>query len=469
MAANTISRREFLAAAGGAILAPAVIGHASEVEKKRRRNVVYLFSDQQHKFALGCMGNADVRTPNLDRLASQGVLFRNCYSANPICGPYRCSLFTGRFASTTGCWTNGAPLPTDGRNLPEVLERSGIHTSWVGKWHIGGAGNRPIPPEFRGGFTDFIGYQCYNGFYKDVCFYDEAGREHRFERHRTEVTTDLAIERLKKVAAGQKPFALFVSYQAPHYPVQPAPRFESLYHGKPVKKRANYKPTEPYTATGDPPSPKPATADPDYQRYGGNMDEYMRLYYAMCSQVDAGVGRILDTLTQLGLADDTLVCYSSDHGDMQGSHGLKNKCYPHEESAGIPFIVRAPGGQAGRVCAVPVGSVDVYPTLLDWFGVKPAAAALEGRTLAPYLCGNRALAEEPVFSECHNGALYWHMVRRGQYKMVLRHGKVHKPWLLFDLESDPCEMNNPGGLAGPRGGARGADETAGPVCVKPLK
>ncbi len=440
-----LTRREFLAASGW-MSAPAVLARGGEAQPRSRRNVLFIFSDQQHKFALGCMGNRDVRTPHLDRMAREGVLFRNCYSSNPVCGPYRCSVLTGRYASTTGCWNNGQPLPGDGRNLPEVLERHGIHTSWVGKWHIGGNGNKPIPAELRGGFTDFIGYQCYNGFHQNVCFYDESGQEHRFDRHRTEVTTDLAIERLGKAAAGGKPFVQLVSYQAPHYPVQPLPEYESLYTGKPMKKRPSYQPTEPYTPTFDPPSPKPPGKDPDYQRYGGNMDEYMRLYYGMCSQVDAGVGRILKALDRLGLAGDTLVLFSSDHGDMQGCHGLKNKTLPHEESAGIPCIARVPGGHQGRVCSVPVGSVDVYPTSLVWCGVRLEDAPwAEGRSLAPYLSGRSPLAEEPVFSECNNEGSRWHSVRVGKYKLAARRARESrelKPWLLFDLEKDPYEMSN---------------------------
>ncbi|MCX7047492.1 MAG: sulfatase-like hydrolase/transferase [Candidatus Sumerlaeota bacterium] len=472
----SVSRRGFMKAAGAGIAASVIPGvfQALAADPPRRRNVLYIFSDQQQRFALGCMGNPNVQTPNLDKLAAGGTLFQSCYSANPVCGPYRCSIFTGRFASATGCWNNGVRLPSDGRNLPEVLEANGVHTSWVGKWHIGGAGNKPIPAEVRGGFKDFIGYQCYNGFYKNVCFYDEEGREHRFDRHRTDVTTDLGIERLKKAASTNKPFAMFISYQAPHYPEQPAPEYEKLYTGKPMPKRPNYKPTLPYTATNDPPSPKPAENDPDYQRYGKDMDEYMRLYNALCTQIDAGVGRILETLNQLGLADSTLVFYSSDHGDMQGSHGLKNKTLPYEESAGIPLIVRAPkaaaevaagmvtgsvpsgatgsvpsgamGSAAGRVCATPVCSVDMYPTILDWLGIAPRPEfALAGRSLAPFLAGGVPLPEIPVFSECNHSSQRWHMVRRGKFKLVSNRDKESKdlqPWLLFDLQSDPYEMNN---------------------------
>lgn len=439
------TRRTFLATAGG-ILAPALLSHRAVAAKKPRRNVLFIFSDQQQKFALGCMGNRDIHTPTLDRLASDGVLFQSCYSANPVCGPYRCSLLTGRHASTTGLWSNGQPLPTDGRNLAEILERNQVHTSWVGKWHIGGRGNRPIPAQFRGGFTDFIGYQSYNAYYRDVCFYDEAGLEHRFERHREEVATDLAIERLKRAAGGSKPFVMFVSYQAPHYPEQPAPEYAELYASKPMKKRPNYQSTDPYIATFDPPSPKPKEKDPDYQRYGNNMDEYMRLYNALCTQVDAGVRRILATLDAMGIADETLVLYSSDHGDMQGSHGLTNKNVPYEEAAGIPFIVRLPGGTPGRTCAAPVSSVDVYPTVLDWLGIKPDAPDyLEGRSLLPYIAGKKDLSEIPVYSECVlEDNTRWHMVRRGEFKLVLRHqeGQPHEPWLLFDLQRDPYEMTN---------------------------
>ena len=265
-------------------------------------NVLFLFSDQQNRYALSCMGNPDVDTPNLDRLAERGVLFRRCYSNDPVCGPFRGSLLTGQYTSRCGVTANGAPLPQGTTTFADAFNAAGYETAFVGKWHLGGNGNGPIPEELRGGFKHFAGYQCYNGFYDNVCFYDEQNREHRYDRHRTEVTTDLAVEKLESFAARRAPFLLMMSYQAPHYPEQPAPEYAARVQGRKIHRRPNCREDiDPFTPTFSPPSPRPVTDDPDYQRYGNDLDEYIRLYNAMCTQIDANVGRLLDSLERLGL------------------------------------------------------------------------------------------------------------------------------------------------------------------------
>ena len=292
-------------------------------------NILFIFADQMHRYALNCMGTEDIHTPYLDKLASEGVLFTNAYSNCPICGPFRINLFTGLYTRQTGTYRNGDRIPENIPTLAGTLNEYGYRTGYVGKWHIGGAGNITIPPELRGDFTEFIAYQCYNGFHENVVFYDEANQTHAFDRHRTCVTTDLAVERLEGMH--EQPFALFVSYQAPHYPEQPDPEYQLLYKDLVINRRPNSAEIDPYTRTYSPPSPQPPELCPDYQRYGNDLDEYLRLYYGMVSQIDAEVGRLLDALERLGIADHTVVVFTADHGDMQGSHGLKNKRFPEEE------------------------------------------------------------------------------------------------------------------------------------------
>lgn len=400
-------------------------------------NVLLIFSDQQHRYSLGCMGNAQVQTPNLDRLAAGGVLFRRCYSNDPICGPFRGTLMTGQYSSHCRVTRNESPLPQGTTTFADAFNAGGYRTCFVGKWHLGATGNGPIAPELRGGFGGFIGYQCYNGFYKDVNFYDEAGREHHFDRHRTDVTTDLAIERL--TAMGRDKFAMVVAYQAPHYPVQPAPQYAALYEGLAVQRRANCREVDPHTPTFSPRSPRPREDDPDFQRYGHKLDEYIRLYYGMCSQIDANVGRLLATLDRLGLADDTLVLYTSDHGDMQGSHGLTNKCLPYEESAGIPLIARLPGSAAGRVCDGLVSGIDLMPTCLDLAGLA-VPPGVDGDSLAPYLRGRASLPDRDIFSERAD----WCMICRGKWKLVAKRKASDplQPTMLFDVQTDPYELAN---------------------------
>lgn len=397
-------------------------------------NILFIFTDQQHRYALGCMDNSEIRTPNLDRLAQDGVLFRSAYSNCPICTPFRVNLLTGLYTSQTDTFDNGARVPEACRSLPDALNDGGYRTSYVGKWHIGGAGNGPIPKELRAGFTDFIAYQCYNGFRDNVCFHDEDGRERAFKKHRTDVTTDLAIERLERAASG--PFGLFVSYQAPHYPVQPGPEFEEMYRGVSLSRRPNSQEVDPYTRTWSPRSPWPPEGCPDFQRYGNDLDEYLRLYYGMVSHIDAGVGRLLGKLEELGLTDRTAIIFTSDHGDMQGSHGLKNKCLPHEESAGIPLIARVPGGASGLVTDALVSGIDFYATCLDYAGLDPEPS-VAGPSFAPLTRGEAQELNGPVFSEMKG----WKMVRKGAHKLVVE-GEEHTPMSLYDLEKDPYEFTN---------------------------
>jgi arylsulfatase A-like enzyme len=394
-------------------------------------NILFLFADQMHAFALGCMGHPQVKTPYLDKLAAQGVLFRHMYSCAPVCTPYRGTLFTGMYASKSGVERNVSALPVGVPTLADRLNEAGYRTSYVGKWHLGGKGNIAVPRELRGGFQDFIGYQCYNEYIRDVVFFDEEDRPRVIEAHRTEATTELAIERLRRV--DDERFAMFVSYQNPHYPVQPAEQFERMYSGLPVVRRLNAIDIDPYTGTESPRS-NPDT-DPNKRKYGSDLDEYLRLYYAMITQLDENVGRLLAELEALGLAENTVVVFTSDHGDMQGSHGLKNKSVFWEESVRVPLIVRAPGGLVGRKVTQLVSSLDLYPTILDYCGA--ACGGMEGVSFAPLTYGEEIVWDDTVFAEDRQ----WRMVRQGAYKLAADRASGAATHL-FDLENDPYELNN---------------------------
>ncbi len=384
------------------------------------------------------MDNPNVLTPNLDRLAQRGVLFRRCYSNDPVCGPFRGTLMTGQYSSRCGVYHNGYPLPDGTTTFADAFQTAGYQTSWVGKWHLGGNGNGPITENLRGGFQRFKGYQCYNGFYKDVCFYDEQNQEHRYEAHRTDVTTDIAIAELEYLTAQDKPFLLMMSYQAPHYPEQPSPAYEAMYAGKKLERRPNCQEIDPFTPTQSPRSPRPVEHDPDFQRYGSSLDTYIRLYNAMCTQIDANVGRMLEKLEQLGVADNTIVVFTSDHGDMQGSHGLKNKCLPHEESAGIPLIIYAPRLPGGRVTDALVSGIDLMPTCLSLAGIAHVDG-VDGVSIADFLRGEHDTTQDAIFSERGD----WCMIVRDGWKLAAeRQDDGLAPMLMTNLDEDPYELHN---------------------------
>jgi len=397
------------------------------------KNVLFLFADQMHAFAMGCMGNPDIHTPNLDRLAAQGTLFENCYTCNPVCCPYRASLFNGRYSCQTGMiGLNNLPMPPGEQCLAELLEQHGVKTSYVGKWHIGDGGNQWVPPAYRCGFTDFIGYQCYNDFLDQIWFFDEQGNKDAREGHRTTITTDIAMERLDRIK--DQPFCMFVSYQNPHYPVQPSQEYADMYWDKSLTLRPNFQEIDGAFLAGG--RARPREDDPAYLRKGDDTVSYIKMYYAMVTQLDHEVGRLMDYLDQQGLTDNTMLVFTSDHGDMQGSHGLANKHVHYEESTRCPLIVRVPG-TAGHRVTVPVGTTDFLPTILAYTGCPPSKMA-EGRSIVDLATGGTQPHKPAVFVE--NGHDYF-MIRQGPYKMVVKQ-QDYSPLHLYDLERDPYEMND---------------------------
>ena len=227
-------------------------------------------------------------------------------------------------------------------------------------------------------------------------------------------------------------------YQAPHYPEKPSDSFYDLHRGKTIKKRANFEEgVEPFTPTFSPKSPQDWNQDADFQRYGGNMEEYLRCYSAMVSQIDHNVGRIIDYLKTNGLWDNTAVFFTADHGDMQGSHGLKNKCYPWEESAGIPMIARIPGGLSGVRRDDFVTGIDTYPTFLEIAGIENQAD-IRGTSFARLL-SDTAPQDRIAVSEGMN--MDWTMICHGDYKLVLDRQSA-TPDMLYNLQTDPFELTN---------------------------
>ncbi|MFI3325544.1 MAG: sulfatase-like hydrolase/transferase [Clostridia bacterium] len=406
-------------------------------------NILFIFSDQQHKYALGKI-NKQFITPNLDILSNEGVLFKNAYSNNPVCGPYRGCLFTGQYTSRCKVYENGFALPQGTQTMQEALQQQGYSTSYVGKWHLGGNGQGVINSTLRLGFDKFIGYQCYNGFdpnppfNNEIVFADQDDNLYTYNKHRTDVTTELAINALDAITKSDKNFFLCVSYQAPHYPEQPLEKFADLYKNVTFDLPKDYEEIDPYTPTFSPRSPRPFDSCPDYMRYGNNIQEYMRLYAALCSQVDDGVGQILNKLKELDLYEDTIIVYTADHGDMQGCKGLKNKCYAYEKSAGVPMIIRYPGGRKNTVTDELISSVDFFPTFIDIANAN-TTTKLDGVSLISYLTSKTESTQKYVISEyLHNNP--WRMIRDKNYKLVT--DANYHPTMLYDMITDELEAIN---------------------------
>jgi len=448
-------------------------------------NVLIIFTDQQQRDTIGAYGQRVARTPNLDRLASQSVVFDNAICPQPVCTPSRGSLVTGLYPHTHNCVINSmvAPgyyeieLPPEIPTLAEHLKPRGYVAGYVGKWHVG----REVVPQH--GFEDYWistedeytrqediptrGHCSYYHYLVEQGYTPASEDPHPFfvreqttglpeEHSRIAFITREAERFLETRKDG--PFALVVNYLEPHPPYNSSN--DAMYDPADVALPANHH-TGPvdgmtrraqlfqrFTVDGTQSGVGPFTSEAQWR-------ELIARYFGLTTLADKYVGRLLGKLDDLGLADDTLVVFTSDHGDMMGSHGMVNKCVMYDEALRVPFIVRHPcvtGG--GRRVGEVVNLVDVVPTVLDALGVS-SGATLQGESLMPLLTGERAEdPDKPGFSEW-NGRLqsmharhdmfapvadfFIRTVRTRDWKLNVNPGDVDE---LYDLRNDPGEMRS---------------------------
>jgi len=405
-------------------------------EGSARPNVLYIFADQLGAHYLGCYGHEDVQTPNLDRLAEGAFRFTHAYTASPLCTPYRACLFSGRYPSQTGVVRNSQRLPHGETTLAAVFNDMGYATSYAGKWHLSGKPTaiRWVPPMERAGFADFIGWECLHVRHWDhVVFEDDPDHPTPMPGHETDGLAGLACDRLRRHAAGDRPFFMTVSFQAPHPVCEPPAEYHDLYRGRDL----HYRPTVDF--------------DTRFGGYGSHkvdigVRDWTSAYFGEITQLDAAVGRILGTLSELGLDESTVVVFTSDHGDMAGCHGRFEKSVMYEEAIRIPLIVRMPGRASGEVRDELLSTVDFMPTLVELAGGATPSSA-EGISYAPLLRGEaQSQAREDLFVEVADLGC----VRRGAWKLVLkRDGSETRA--LHNLDEDPFEETNRVGDEGAHG------------------
>ncbi len=398
-------------------------------------NIVYLFSDQHRNCSWPGGGTTQVQTPNLERLASQGVVLSNCISNYPLCSPHRASLLTGRFPQANTVTKNVEPerdpLPTTEPSIARALRNAGYATGYVGKWHLypGSDTGTLVPPgDHRHGFDDFWrACHNYNDRY-DTRTYDDDGIEFVLPGYAPKSQMDLVQEFIEEHTGG--PFCIFLSWQPPHTPYSEAPsRFLDLYPADQIEVRPNV-PEELVT---------PALL------------EDHRQYYAHVSALDEQIGRLMDKLDELGIADNTIVVYSSDHGDMLGSLGYRAKNRPWEESINVPFVIRWPAGIPGdRRLETLFSTVDITPTLLSLAGL-PIPALMQGLDLSHVLKGQAGpepdsaliMSINPNDLFCDLTMVDWRGVRTQDFTYArLVEGVRVTPWLLYDNSNDPYQMTN---------------------------
>jgi arylsulfatase A-like enzyme len=407
-----INRREFLAGAAA--------GAWSEgADKAPAPNILFLMPDQLRACALGFSGNEDVRTPNLDRLAGESLVFPNTIANTPVCCPARANILTGAYAHRNGMVANDLRLREGQATLATALRGAGYRTGFVGKWHLDGGPRLPgfIPPgERRHGFEFWAANECSHAHFNTQYFRDspEPIPIGKFE---AEAWADLGIEFLRATRSDHRPFLLSVQMGPPHDPYKAPPEFRGLYDAARLRMRPNWR--------GGAGSKVPGP-------------EAIAEYYGMVSAVDHQIGRILGELEALGLARDTIVLFSSDHGDMLGSQGLTLKRKPWEESINVPGVVRFPRRlKPGRSDTV-FTHVDFAPTLLGLCGIA-VPKTMQGENILGRRRSDEALLQifGPYEGDGTEGGWRGMRTRTHTYARY-----EHRPWLLYDNVKDPYQQHN---------------------------
>ena len=432
-----LNRRQFLrpgVGAQAALAAGTALTRAASDERPRP-NLLFVFSDQHSADMLGCYGNEQIRTPNLDRAASEGVRFNHCVSSYPVCTPYRAMLMTGQHPLYNGCFTNDVQLsPQRGPFLGTVLRDAGYRTGYVGKWHLhGGDRRRPIPagPHHLGFDHMFLSNNCHLGYAPGKCFYwSEEGKQVFFDEWEVYGQTRQALQFLDDCRTGE-PFALFVSWHPPHdwykdkdgwYGYDTIPELMGLYDPANIKIRPN------------------AEDCPKRRRqYQG--------YMAMCSGVDRAFGWLLEELKQKGYDRNTIVVFTADHGDMLGSHGAPGpKPYPENEATCVPFILRWPERlPTGRASDLLLGSLSLMPTLLGLMGLR-IPDTCQGDDLSKAILEGRDNAVESVPLLAIGADYRGLYTKRHTYSFTKpRSGSTGHRYnynTLYDRQNDPRQLRN---------------------------
>ena len=410
-------------------------------QSSQKPNIIFYFSDQQRWDTVGCYGSRMGATPNLDRMAAEGVRFENAFTCQPVCGPARACIQTGKYATETGCFRNGIGLPLDDKTIAHWLAEAGYEVGYIGKWHLASTKGlegedidyqtKAVPPEHRGGYTDYwiasdILEFTSHGY--DGHMFDADMNKVELKGYRVDCVTDYVLEYLR-TRSGDKPFFLFVSYIEPHHQND-----RNRYEG-PEGSKERFKD---YDVPGD-------LVDTE-----GDWRENYPDYLGCCASLDHNLGRVRDQLEERGAGQDTVVLYTSDHGSHFRTRNSEYKRSCHEGCVRIPMVAWGPGFQGGEVVEELVSLIDVPPTILAAGGVA-RPESMKGRPLQELLGDAAADWPEEVFLQISESQV-GRAIRTKKWKYSVsapdKHGgkdaasDAYVEEFLYDLEADPHERSN---------------------------
>lgn len=390
-------------------------------------NVIVFFTDQQRWDTAGVHGNPLELTPNFDRMAQRGTHVAHSFTCQPVCGPARSCLQTGLYATTTGCFRNGIPLPAEARTLAHSFREAGYATGYIGKWHL--AAEEPVPEGKRGGYDYWLASNALeftSDAYRAVV-YDNENRPVRLPGYRVDALTDAAIRYID--VNQDRPFYLFLSFIEPHH----------QNHLDDYPPPVGYR--ERYTGRWVP---------PDLAALGGSTHQHLGGYFGMVKRLDEALGRLLDALASLELAEQTIVLFTSDHGCHFKTRNAEYKRSCHDSSIRVPTALCGPGFDGGGQLRQLVSLIDLPPTLLAAAGL-PVPDTMQGRSLLPLTRGQAEGWPEEVFiqiSESQVGrAVRTHRWKYGVNAPDKNGGRDpaadrYEEQYLYDLQADPYELTN---------------------------
>lgn len=403
-------------------------------------NIIFILIDDMRFDSMSCMGHPFLKTPNLDRLAAGGIRFDHGYVTNSLCSPSRASILSGQYAHRHGVLDNSTPLPASTPIFPIELQKNGYDTAFIGKWHMGGESDSPRP-----GFNHWISFKG-QGIYNNPQLNID-GKPVKREGYITDLLTDYAVDFIQRDR--QNPFFLYLSHKAVHADFYPAERHKNAYAGVQIPHPASMA-DMPENYEGKPlwvRRQRHSWHGVDYMYHDGTyFDRFILDYNRTMLAVDDSVGRVLDTLQEKGILDNTLILFASDNGFLHGEHGLIDKRCMYEESIRIPFLAHCPslikpGSRSNRL----VLNVDICPAILDAAGIA-IPSSVQGASFLPILRGENPQWREAMFYEYFWEAAFPQTptvfgVRTERYKYMRYYG-IFDLDELYDLETDPQEMRN---------------------------
>ena len=408
-------------------------------KKVQQPNVIFVFADQWRAQDIGYIGNTQVKTPALDKLSEESIVFTNAVSGCPVCSPYRASLLTGQYPLTHGVFYNDKPLNPETYTIAKIYKQAGYETGYIGKWHLNGhepgedtfeSRMKFIPEDRRQGFDFWQVLECTHD-YNNSYYYEDSHERLKWPDYDAIAQTKSAIEYIRGKSTGDKPFLLMLSWGPPHAPYQTAPeKYREMFLPESIEVRPNV---------------------PDELR--SKAREEIAGYYAHIAALDDCIKELLDAMEETGIRENTIFVFTSDHGDMLHSHGMTKKQKPWDESLTVPFLLRYPEklGLKQKKIEMPINTPDILPTLLGLSGIE-IPETVEGNDYSKVITGEEVKKDNAVLIQCPVPFHQWNYLNGGREFRGVRTSRytyardLKGPWLLYDNLTDPYQMNNLIGL-----------------------